>query len=130
MAKKKAEVRLKTWGIYTQWDSTSKELPKIIKVTRDSPCELNIEFGYIANIKKAKNKKLHYCIYHPDIPDEDGNPRPPFDGEEYIRQNDWDFFIGDHIWAPVENKVGPWRITLRIDGDIVADETFKLYLPE
>ena len=127
MAKKKTEVRLVSWGIYTQWDSKSRELPELIRMTRDIPCELDIEFGYVVNIKKAKNKKLHYCIYHPNIPDEDGKPIAPFAGEEYIKQNDWNFFIGDTIWAPVENKVGNWRITLMIEDELIADETFNLY---
>ncbi|WP_439509934.1 DUF3859 domain-containing protein [Marinimicrobium koreense] len=130
MAKKKPEVKLRSWGIYTPLDPNSKELPQLIKMTRDIPCELDIEFGYIVNIKKAKNRKLQYCIYHPDIPDEDGNPLPPFDGEVYIKQNDWDFFIGDTIWKPIENKQGPWRITLAIDGQLIADETLTLILPE
>lgn len=126
MAKKKAEVKLESWGIYTPWDKTSKELPRLIKMTREIPCELDIEFGYIVNIKKAKNKKLHYCIYHPNIPGEDGEPMAPFAGEEFIKQNDWHFFIGDTVWEPVENKRGPWRITLAIEDRIVADETFHL----
>lgn len=130
MAKKKPEVRINHWGIYTPWDHQSKQLPELIKVTHDIPCEVGIEFGYIVNIKKAKNRKLQYCIYHPNIPDEDGKPLAPFAGEEYIRQNDWSFFIGDTIWEPIENKVGPWRITLAIDGELIADKTFQMYLPE
>ncbi|WP_339899526.1 DUF3859 domain-containing protein [uncultured Gilvimarinus sp.] len=129
MAKKKYQVKLKSWGIYTPWDNESKALPKLLKVTREIPCELDIEFGYIANIKKAKNKKLQYCIYHPDIPGDDGEPLAPFSGEEFIRQNDWNFFIGDTIWAPVENKQGPWRITLAIEGELIADETFTMVMP-
>ncbi|MDQ2078216.1 DUF3859 domain-containing protein [Marinimicrobium sp. ABcell2] len=128
MAKKKPEVKLNSWGIYTPWTDQSKELPTLIKMTHDIPCELDVEFGYIVNIKKAKNKKLAYCIYHPEIPDEEGKPLPPFDGEVYIKQNDWNFFIGDTIWQPVENKQGAWRITLAIEGKIVADETFNLIL--
>lgn len=128
MAKKKAEVKLDSWGIYTQWDSDSKDLPKLLKMTRDIPCELDIEFGYIVNIKKAKNRKLQYCIYHPDIPDEGGEPMAPFSGEVYIKQNDWMFFIGDTIWKPIENKVGPWRITLSIDDVMYTDETFNVFL--
>ncbi|MDO6747033.1 DUF3859 domain-containing protein [Gilvimarinus sp. 1_MG-2023] len=126
MAKKKPEVRIKNWGIYTPWDHSAKSLPTLLKSTFDIPCEEGIEFGYIANIKKAKNKKLQYCIYHPDIPDETGNSLPPFSGEEYIRQNDWNFFIGDTIWKPIGNKQGPWRITLAIDGEIITDKTFRL----
>lgn len=129
MAKKKAEVKLKSWGIYTPWDSESKALPRLLKVTREIPCELEVEFGYIVNIKKAKNRKLQYCINHPDIPDAEGEPMAPFAGEVYIKQNDWDFFIGDTVWEPLENKQGPWRITLAIDGTRVADETFNLVLP-
>lgn len=56
MAKKKSEVSLVSWGIYTQWDSLSKDLPKLRKMTRDIPCELDIEFGYIAEIKKSKKQ--------------------------------------------------------------------------
>ena len=115
------------YGIYTQWDSESKDLPKLRKATRDIPCELDIEFGYIVNIKKAKNKILQYCIYHPNIPDENGVAMAPFSGEEYIKQNDWRFFIGDTIWKPITNKVGPWRITLAIDDIIYTDETFNVY---
>jgi hypothetical protein len=129
MAKKKVEVTLKHWGIYTPWDKKSTALPELVKVTRNIPCELDIEFGYVVNIKKAKKKKLQYCIHHPGIPDEEGVPMAPFAGEEFIRNNDWDFFIGDTIWAPVENKQGPWRITLAIEGEIITDETFNLILP-
>ncbi|MCL1101530.1 DUF3859 domain-containing protein [Shewanella saliphila] len=36
------------------------------------------------------------------------------------------------MWTPVNNKVGNWRMTLklRLNGKIVADKTFKVYLPE
>ncbi len=126
MAKKKPLTKIVSKGIYSQWDSKSKALPKLIKVTTHIPCELDVEFGYIVNIQKAKNKKLKYCIYHPDIPDDSGVAMAPFSGEEYIRQNDWNFFIGDTIWAPLENKIGSWRITVELEGVIVTDETFFL----
>ena len=51
---------------------------------------------------------------------------PPFDGEEYIRSNDWDFYLGDTLWEPLENKVGDWRMTLELDGKIIADKTFTV----
>lgn len=128
MAKKKPEIKLIGFGIYTQWDTATRELPKLIKRTRCIPCEIDVEFGYVVNIRKAKNKELTYCIYHPNIPDEQGVIMPPFLGVEYIRQNEWNFFIGDTVWSPVENKAGQWRITLELDGEIVADETFELLL--
>src|SRR5690606_14000757 len=129
MAKKKVETRLMSRGIYTKWNAESKELPRLVKITNEIPGELDVEFGYILNIKKAKNKKLQYCNYHPQIPHADGNPMSPFAVEEYIKQNDWSFFIGDTIWGPVDNKKGPWRITLTIEGVLVADETFNLVYP-
>lgn len=129
MARKKYQASLVSWGIYEKWDKHSKALPRLLEMTRKIPCEVDVEFGYIVNIKKAKNKKLYYCIYHPDITDKKGRVLAPFDGEEYIRQNDWNFFIGDTIWSPIENKEGNWRITLAIENQIIADETFQLLLP-
>lgn len=126
MAKHKPTVEIVSYGIYKHWDAKSKALPKIDRFTTRIPCELDIEFGYIVNIKRAKNAKLRYCIYHPDIPDEDGQPMPPFDGLEYVGNNDWDFYLGDTLWEPVANKTGPWRMTLELDGRIVADKTFEV----
>lgn len=128
MAKKKPFVELVSKGIYTAWDSNSKDLPKLKKVTKEVPAEIDVEFGYIVHILRAKNKKIRYCIDHPSIPDESGMVLPPFIGEEYVKQNDWKFFIGDTIWEPVENKIGPWRITLELEGKLVADETFFIGL--
>ena len=36
-----------------------------------------------------------------------------FDGELYVHNNDWDFYLGDTIWAPI-NK-------------IIAGKTFNVY---
>ncbi len=126
MAKKTPEVRLISFGIYTEWNAQSKALPKLLKRTLDVPCELDVEFGYIVNIKHAKNKELHYCIVHPNVCDEKQKVLPPFKGVEYIRQNDWRFFIGDTVWAPIQDKRGNWRITLTLDEKVVADEVFVL----
>ena len=126
MAKHKIVTEILSYGIHSQWDAEDKALPKIQQFTTDIPAEIDIEFGFVINIKKAKGKKMRYCIYHPDIPDDDGNVMPPFDGEEYVRSNDWDFYLGDTIWAPVDNKVGPWRMTLEIDGQLIADKTFNV----
>ncbi len=129
MAKKKIEINIDSYGIYTKWERGSKALPKIRKFTKEVPAVLDIEFGYILEIKKGKGKKIEFCIDHPQVPDDEGNIRPPFDGVEYVGSNDYRFFIGDTIWAPVENKVGPWRITTHVDGKLVADITFELKLP-
>lgn len=127
MAKRSAIVEMTSYGIYSTWDSRSKELPKIQEFTTQVPAELDIEFGFIVNIKKAKGKKLSFCIAHPNITSKSGEPLDPFEGEEHINSNDWDFYLGDTIWAPMSDKVGPWRMTIELDGRVVADKTFHLY---
>ena len=126
MAKSKAVVEMLSYGIYSTWDSYSKALPKVKKFTTEITAEIDIEFGFIIYIKKAKGCKLYYCIYHPDIPDKKGKPLAPFDGEEYVRSNDWDFYLGDTIWEPIDNKVGDWRMIIEIDGKLVAEKTFSV----
>ena len=126
MAKRKIRFRMRSFGIYTGWDAKSKDLPKIREFTTEVPAILDIEFGFIVNIEGAKNQPLEYCIYHPNIPDERGNPRPPFDGTVYVPTNDWDFYLGDTVWEPIENKIGPWRMTLELKDEIIADKTFLL----
>ncbi|MBB1316335.1 DUF3859 domain-containing protein [Shewanella sp. SR43-4] len=130
MSKLKADVSIIYSGIFSQWDNSSDELPRLLQATVHVPGLIDTEFGFITRIKKAKNQILTYCIYHPDIPDDDGNIRPPFEGEVFIKENDWRFYLGDCIWAPVNNKLGNWRMTLTLNGKIIADKTFKVYLPE
>ena len=102
-------------------------MPQIREFTTRVEAELEVDFGLIVNIKKAKGQLLHYCIYHPDIPDEEGQVMAPFEGDEYVRSNDWDFYLGDTIWAPVSNKLGIWRMTIELAGQLVADKSFELY---
>lgn len=130
MSKLKADVSIIYSGIFSQWDNSSDELPRLLQATVHVPALIDTEFGFITRIKKAKNQILTYCIYHPDIPDDDGNIRPPFEGEVFIKENDWRFYLGDCIWAPVNNKLGNWRMTLTLNGKIIAVKTFKVYLPE
>ena len=128
MAKRKTEVRLRSCGIYTAWDAESKELPRFLAATQRIRAEVGVEFGLVVDIRGAKNKQLIYCIDHPGILDAEGKRRPPFDGSVYVRQNDWKFFLGDTIWEPLADKLGRWRLTLELDGKLVADETFELHL--
>jgi hypothetical protein len=130
LSKLKADISIIYSGIFSQWDNSSDELPRLLQATVHVPGLIDTEFCFITRIKKAKNQILTYCIYHPDIPDDDGNIRPPFEGEVFIKENDWRFYLGDCIWAPVNNKLGNWRMTLTLNGKIIADKTFKVYLPE
>ncbi|MDB2356412.1 DUF3859 domain-containing protein, partial [Pseudoalteromonas sp.] len=47
MAKNKPLISMQSFGIYTHWDSSSKELPQIQTFTTKIPAKLDIEFGYI-----------------------------------------------------------------------------------
>lgn len=119
---------MKSFGIYDSWNSEAKELPRIVEFTTMVRAELDVEFGFIVNITGAKNQELDYCIYHPGILGKDGEVRAPFDGTVFVKTNDWNFYLGDTIWEPVEDKLGDWRMTLKIDGDLIAEKTFLLHL--
>lgn len=126
MAKSKPIVKMESWGLYTQLDKQSKELPKLIRFTDRIPCKLGAEFGYILHIYKARGLKLTFEIDHPPFRRADGEIDPPFTGEEYVRSNDWSFFLGDTPWEPLTDKLGAWRLRVWLDGQLVADRTFTL----
>ena len=126
---KSPEVHIKTWGIYSRWDRDSKELPQILERTLRVEAVIDVEFGMLVNIAGAKNRPLDFCIDHPGIRDDKGKVRRPFDGTVFVKTNDWDFYLGDTIWNPIEDKLGDWRMTLELDGELIADKTFELVLP-
>ncbi|TMP06119.1 DUF3859 domain-containing protein [Pseudoalteromonas sp. S3178] len=130
MAKSKPEVSIQSYGIYSTWDNKSKALPQIEQFTTNVTAKLDVEFGLIVNIKKAKGEKLHFCIYHPDIPNEEGEVMAPFDGVEFVKDNDWHFYLGDTLWEPIENKLGDWRMTLTLNNKVIADKTFNIALEQ
>ncbi len=126
MAKRSVVVDMTSYGIYSTWDSKSKALPKIQEFTTTVDAEIDVEFGYILNIKKAKGEKIRYCIYHRTSPPTKAKYLNRSMAEEYVGNNDWDFYLGDTIWAPVSNKLGKWRMTVELKGNIIADKTFDL----
>ena len=127
MPKRKPEVRIRSYGIYSNWDAKTKLLPKIEEFTTQVPATVDIEFGFIINIKWAKNSELDYCIDHPGILDANGKRRAPFDGSVYVKTNDWDFYLGDTIWQPIGDKLGPWKMSVEMEGKVVAEKTFEIY---
>ena len=129
MAKRKAEIRLRSYGIYERWDSQEKALPKIKEFTLEVPAVVDIEFGLIVNIKGAKNQLLDFCIDHPGILDAQGVRRDPFDGSEYVITYDWNFYLGDTIWLPLADKLGPWRMTVELGGKTIAEKVFNVVPP-
>ena len=130
MAKQKSSYSVTTYGIYEHWDSNAKQLPKIIEFTNTVTAIEDIEFGFTFNAKRAKGQKLTFNIFHPDIPDDNGNVMAPFTGEVYVDNNNWDFYLGDCIWLPLHNKVGCWRMTIEHNGKVLAEKQFDIILEE
>jgi hypothetical protein len=126
MAKKKPLVNMHSYGLYDGWNRESKELPGLIKITTEIPAALEVEFGYILRIQHARNGKITFRIEHPPFKDSRGETAPAFTGELYVKTNDFRFFLGDTVWAPVEDKRGDWRLITWLDGKQVADKTLQL----
>lgn len=120
------EVTMHSHGLYDGWDRDSKELPNLVKITTEIEAALDVEFGYILRIRNARNALIRFCIEHPPFLDSRGDPAPPFEGELYVKTNDYRFFLGDTVWDPVSDKRGPWRLLTWLDGELVADKTLML----
>ena len=121
MAKRKPEIELYSYGLFEKWNR--KDIPELLEITDTVKADLDIEFGMVVKIKKAKGKKLEWMIDHPGVKDEAGHTRPAFKGIDYINSNSWEFFLGDTVWEPIDDKIGPWRLVCRIDNKIVAEKT-------
>jgi hypothetical protein len=126
MSKLKTIFTVSSFGIYKEWDEKTKLLPVIKEFTCKIPAIIDIEFGFILRVVKGKGLRLDYTIYHPDIPDKKGQVMEPFSGDVYVRNNDWEFYLGDTLWAPIENKTGNWRMVIELDGKIIAERTFSV----
>lgn len=130
MAKQKPHTTLRTFGIYSKWNGDAKDLPDFQESTTRIPAVIDIEFGLTVNIVGGKNLELEYCIDHPGIRDPQGQRRPPFTGSVFVKTNDWDFYLGDTIWDPIEDKIGPWRMSLELQKQTIAEVTFDVYRPK
>jgi hypothetical protein len=126
MPKRKIEVELYSYGEYDRWDRESREIPKLLDITDVIKAEIGTEFGYVLHIRKAKGKRIDFRIDHPPFKDEDGKVRPPFTGQVFINSNQYEFFLGDCVWEPLEDKLGIWTMTTQIDGEIVAQKSIRL----
>lgn len=114
------------YGEYSKWDRESREIPKIQRVTTEIEAETGTEFGYVLQIRQGKGETIEFKIDHPPFKDENGNVRPPFSGEQFIRTNDYLFYLGDCIWDPPEDKFGEWELTTYHNGKVVANKLFKI----
>jgi hypothetical protein len=126
MSKLKANFTTSSYGIYKEWDEKSKQLPVINDFTTKIPALVDIEFGFILRVVKGKGLRLDWTIYHPDVADKNGQIMEPFCGDVYVRNNDWEFYLGDSLWEPIENKTGDWRMTIALDNKVIAEKTFSV----
>ena len=115
-----------SYGEYSKWDRSSREIPKILSFTTEIKAEPGTEFGYVLHIKQGKGEILTFKIEHPPFKDESGKISPPFEGQQFIRTNDFEFYLGDCIWEPVEDKLGTWKLTTYFNGKVVANMAFTL----
>lgn len=115
-----------SYGEYERWDRESKKIPHILKITTDIEAESGTEFGYVLRIKNGKGTTVSFKIQHPPFTDETGEIAPPFVGEQFIRTNDYEFYLGDCLWDPLEDKMGIWELTTYFEGMVVASKKFRL----
>ena len=120
------EVEIISYGLYSGWDKTNKELPELIRITDTIKAELDIEFGMIVEIIKAKGRYLSYQIDHPPFTDQKGNVEPSFTGTYHVRANPYRFFLGDSVWAPIDDKKGDWTLSVFFEDILVAQKTITL----
>jgi hypothetical protein len=129
MPRKKPQIELYSYGIYSPWDKSSHHLPKLKKITTEIPVTPDVEFGYVLKIKGGKGEVLEFEINHPSFPDKNGNPAPPFMGKVVINSNDWSFFLGDTVWEPYHEKAGQWLLITQLQNKEIARKKFNLYMP-
>lgn len=115
-----------SYGKYSNWDRESKDLPELLDLTEEVQAKIDVEFGMIVEINGGKGRYLDFEIKHPNFKDQDGKWEAPFRGSFQIRKNPYTFFLGDTIWEPVEDKKGPWTMTIFFDDEIVASKTILL----
>ncbi len=120
-------ITIESFGIYSKWDSDKTDLPRIKEYTTNIPIGPDIEFGIILNIKKYKNALLRFRMEHPPFI-EHGTVVPDFTGEEFVKTNDYRYYIGDRFWEPFEDKAGTWNITVWLNNNEVAQKSFTIKL--
>lgn len=120
------EVEIINYGRYNRWDRTSRDLPEFLALTETIEAGIDVEFGMIVEIRKARGRYLDFRIDHPPFADNEGNPEPPFEGSFRVKQNPYRFFLGDTVWKPVEDKKGEWTLSIFYNGQVLAQKSLML----
>lgn len=129
MAKRKPEFKIKSYGTYAEWNRDSDAIPKLIKIAEEVIFHPNVEFGLVLSIKGGKGLKLDFRVIHPKFNDANGDAATDFVGEHYVNANTWQFFLGDTVWEPYNDKLGLWRFIINAEGKVVADITLNITAP-
>ncbi|MEE9405198.1 MAG: DUF3859 domain-containing protein [Algisphaera sp.] len=130
MARKHPQVQEVSYGLYERFDPESKALPKLQSFSTTVPVEVGQEFGYVLRIRHGRGLRIEFEIAHPDVPGDDGAVMAPFCGEQFVRTSDFNFFLGDALWEPLEAMLGEWTLTTRLEDKVVAKRTFEVRRPE
>ncbi|MDZ7605053.1 MAG: DUF3859 domain-containing protein [Cyclobacteriaceae bacterium] len=120
------KVTVLSYGRYTKWDRDDPALPKLVDLTERVKAEVGVEFGMVVEMAQARGRYLDFKIEHPPFTDSDGNVEPVFEGTVQIKYNPYSFFLGDTIWEPVEDKKGPWTMSVFMEGTRLATKTIYL----
>lgn len=120
------EIEIINYGRYNRWDRNSKALPEFLELTDTIEADLDVEFGMIVEIRKARGRYLQFKIDHPPFTDADGNAEPSFEGTFRVRQNPYRFFLGDTIWAPVDDKRGEWTLSILHNEEVLVKKSLLL----
>ncbi len=120
------EIEIINYGLYCEWDREGHQLPQFEKLTHEVTADIGVEFGMIVEIRKARNRYLDFVIDHPSFTDDSGTPEPSFTGSFRVKHNPYQFFLGDSIWAPIDNKKGEWTMSILLDGEVLISKTLVL----
>jgi hypothetical protein len=126
MSKRKINISIANYGRYTTWNKKSKKLPKLLHYTDTIEAIDGNEFGIIINVDNAKGQVLEFIIKHPPLLNPKGNLLPQFKGELYVNTIHTQFFVGDGIWLPLEDKIGEWKIIILLDNKEIVSKKFMI----
>lgn len=130
MARKRPVIQEVGYGLYERFKAEGKGLPKLREFTTAVPAAVGQEFGFIIKIKHGRGLRIDFEIDHPGIPHADtGEVMEPFRGAVYVRDSDFDFFLGDALWEPIEQMLGEWTLSTKLDGKVVNRRTFEVVQP-
>ena len=120
------EIEIINYGRYSEWDRDGHQLPFFEKLTTEVMASIGVEFGMIVEIRKARNRYLDFMIEHPPFTNDSGEIEPSFTGTFRVKHNPFKFFLGDAIWAPIEDKKGAWTMSILLDEEVLVSKTLTL----